>query len=190
MTDISPPWGSHRRGATRRLGVGPRYLLVGALLAGSLNAVGGLHWLSAGLLLFAALFMLAMAVPALKRLLGRSSSRAGGESGWSRRVGAVARPLFAAPAGARGYLLGLVLGFIPCGLLYGALAAAAATGDVLRGIAGMLAFSVGTLPSLLAVGLLGHLAGQHWRSGLLRWSPVLMVINAGVLTLLAWRQVT
>ncbi|HVI53239.1 MAG TPA: sulfite exporter TauE/SafE family protein [Candidatus Sulfotelmatobacter sp.] len=159
---------------------------VGALIAGSLNDLSGLHWLSAGLLVFAALFMLAMAVPALKRLISGSS---GQESWWSRKIGGVARPLFATPTGWKGYLLGILLGFIPCGLLYGAVAAASATGNLLAGLFGMLTFAIGTAPTLVAVGLVGHMAGQHWREGLLRWAPLLLVLNAGVLTMLAWRHV-
>lgn len=159
---------------------------VGALITGSLNSLSGLHWLSAGLLLFAALFMLSMAVPALKRLI---SGGAATESWWSRKVGGIARPLFATPTGWRGYLLGLLLGFIPCGLLYGAVAAASATGDPLAGLFGMTAFAAGTAPTLIAVGLVGHMAGQHWREGLLRWAPLLLILNAGVLTMLAWRHI-
>lgn len=159
---------------------------ISALFAGSLIEGQGLHWLSAALLLFAALFMLAMAVPALKRLAGQTS---GGEGWWSRLLGAVARPLFARPTGWRGYLLGVLLGFIPCGLVYGAAAAAAATGSAVIGALAMLAFTTGTLPSLLAVGLVGHLAGQRWRAGILRYAPLLLLLNAGVLTMLAWRHI-
>jgi len=159
---------------------------VGAMIAGSLDGLAGLHWLSASLLMFAALFMLAMAVPALKRLISGSS---GQENWWSRKVGGFARPLFATPTGWRGYLLGVLLGFIPCGLLYGAIAAASATGNLLAGVLGMTAFAIGTAPSLIMVGLVGHMAGQRWREGLLRWAPLLLVLNAGVLTLLAWRHV-
>jgi uncharacterized protein len=155
-----------------------------ALVAGSLVRTPGLHWLSAALLLFAALFMLGMAVPAIKRLLaGRD-----GEGRWGRAIGGLARPLFVQPVGWRGYLLGLLLGFIPCGLVYGALAAAATSGHWLGGAAGMLAFALGTLPTLLAVGLVGHLAGQRWRAHILRYAPLLLLVNAGLLTFLAWRH--
>ncbi len=157
-----------------------------AAVAGSLVQRQGLHWLSAGLLLFAALFMLAMAVPAVKRLAG---SPASGEGWWSRLVTRLAGPLFACPTGWRGYLLGMLLGFIPCGMIYGAIAAAAASGSALSGAAGMLAFAVGTLPGLMAVGLVGHLAGQRWRLQLLRFAPLLLLINAGALALLAWRHI-
>lgn len=59
-------------------------------------------------------------------------------------MGNHARPLFAAPFGWRGYLLGVMLGFIPCGLVYGALVLAAATGAALNGGAVMLVFGLGT----------------------------------------------
>lgn len=159
---------------------------LGAALAGSITSAGGLHWLSAALLLAAALFMAGLAVPALKRLL---TPGGGDTTGWNRALERLARPLFGRPTGWRGFALGLLLGFIPCGLLYGALAAAAASGSVLTGVAGMLAFAAGTWPSLFTVGLLGHLAGNRWRAPILRYAPLLLMVNAGMLTWLAWRHV-
>lgn len=98
------------------------------------------------------------------------------------------RSLVAAPTGGRGYVLGLMLGFLPCGLVYGALAAAAATGDAVAAAMGMAAFGLGTVPALVGVGLLGHLAGMRWRSLVVeRVAPLLLVANALVLTGLALR---
>jgi len=51
------------------------------------------------------------------------------------------------------FLAGLLWGLLPCGLVYGALAAAAFAGSAGAGAAAMLAFGVGTLPLLLAAGL-------------------------------------
>ncbi len=47
---------------------------------------------------------------------------------------------------------GLVMGLLPCGLVYGVLIAAAAGGSWLQGGGMMLAFGLGTLPALLAFG--------------------------------------
>ena len=55
------------------------------------------------------------------------------------------------PLGAVG--AGLAWGWIPCGLVYSAVALALVSGDALRGALVMLAFGVGTLPTLLATGL-------------------------------------
>ncbi len=129
--------------------------------------------------------MLGYAVPGLKRGLAGS----GGEDWWSRSVGVVAGPLFASPMGWRGWLLGIALGFIPCGLLYAAIAAAASQGEPLTAAFAMLAFWAGTVPSLFGVGLVGHVAGRRWRGPILRYAPLLLVLNAGVLTWMAWRLV-
>lgn len=50
------------------------------------------------------------------------------------------------------YLPGLAWGFIPCGLVYGALAAAAFAGSAPGGAAAMLAYGLGTLPWLAGTG--------------------------------------
>jgi sulfite exporter TauE/SafE len=47
---------------------------------------------------------------------------------------------------------GLVMGLLPCGLVYGVLIAAATGGSWLQGGGMMLAFGLGTLPALLAFG--------------------------------------
>jgi sulfite exporter TauE/SafE len=101
----------------------------------------------------------------------------------------LAAPLFAAPTGLRGYALGLLLGFLPCGLLYGALAAAAASRDPLVGAAAMGAFAAGTAPALIAVAWLGAVAATRWRGTIARAAPAVMAVNAAVLVVLAWRGV-
>lgn len=54
--------------------------------------------------------------------------------------------------GGNAYVPGLAWGFIPCGLVYGALAAAAFAGSAAGGAAAMLAYGLGTLPWLMATG--------------------------------------
>lgn len=153
-----------------------------ALAAGSLGDLSGLRWLSAGLLILAALLFVGYAVPKLKVALpgGRKA-----ESWWSAKVGRLAKPLFATPTGLRGYALGLMLGFIPCGLLYASLAAAASSGDPVAGAFGMIAFGLATTPALFAVGIAGHLAGRRWGGIVSKVAPALLVLNAGVLTYMA-----
>ena len=60
----------------------------------------------------------------------------------------------AARASAKGnpYFAGLLWGWLPCGLVYAALAVAVTSGSSLKGAAAMLAFGLGTLPWLLAAG--------------------------------------
>jgi len=47
---------------------------------------------------------------------------------------------------------GLLMGFLPCGLVYGVLISAATSGSALKGGGMMLAFGCGTLPALLVYG--------------------------------------
>jgi sulfite exporter TauE/SafE len=50
------------------------------------------------------------------------------------------------------FIAGLVMGLLPCGLVYGILLSSAASGSWVKGGVMMLAFGAGTLPALLAYG--------------------------------------
>lgn len=170
------------------------YAGLGGLMAGlsGLIVMGtGFRWVLALVLGIAALMFLGQAlkgiarwVPALGRLPG-----AGGFPLAARIGGALSRPLkplLAAPGGVNGYLLGLVLGFLPCGFLYAALASAVGTGSAAGGVLVMGAFALGTVPSLIAVGVLGSVAGAAWTRAMQALAPALMLFNAGVVGLMAW----
>jgi sulfite exporter TauE/SafE len=79
--------------------------------------------------------------------------------------------------------IGLLNGLLPCGLVYVACAAAAATGDVLSGMRYMIAFGLGTLPLLLAISLLGTKLQFALRFKVQRLIPVSLAI-VGMLLLL------
>jgi sulfite exporter TauE/SafE len=66
---------------------------------------------------------------------------------------------------------------------------AAASGNPVSGALGMGAFALGTVPSLLTVGLAGHVAGRTFRGVVQRVAPVIMAVNAGVLGYMAWRMI-
>jgi sulfite exporter TauE/SafE len=89
-----------------------------------------------------------------------------------------------------GLLLGRVLGFLPCGFLYGALAVAAASGSALRGALAMLAFGLGTVPSLVVVGVAGQAFGRAWQRSVAAVGPIVLVLNAVVLAALALVRLT
>ena len=156
-----------------------------AFLSGGIVLFGGLKYLASALLVLAALFFLGYAARSLKIPLPSF-----GNMGPARQFGfltRLTRSLLDRPAGWRGYGLGLALGFLPCGLLYGALAAAASTADPLAGIFGMAAFALGTVPTLLGVGLIGHVAAARWSALMVSVAPVLLLINGGFLLMMAWR---
>lgn len=88
------------------------------------------------------------------------------------------RPLFQSPSGWGGYRLGLVLGLLPCGLVYAALLAVAAQGNPVRAAAGMVAFALGTFPALAALGLFGEVAFRGFRKLSSHLTPPLMALNS------------
>ena len=72
--------------------------------------------------------------------------------------------LFGSKAVSAKFAAGMLWGFLPCGLVYAALAAAALAGSSARGAATMLAFGLGTLPTLLLVGVAAARL-RAWSSG-------------------------
>jgi hypothetical protein len=80
-------------------------------------------------------------------------------------------------------LLGMTWGLMPCGFLYAAQIKAAETGNWWMGAATMLAFGLGTLPTMLGVGVSTSLISKDRRSQLFRLGGW-VTLTIGVLTLL------
>ena len=70
-----------------------------------------------------------------------------------QRIQPLTRPLLPVTTPARALLLGTLWGWLPCGLVYSVLVTALASGHAQSGALIMLAFGLGTLPNLLAIGL-------------------------------------
>jgi uncharacterized protein len=151
------------------------YAALGAV-AGATTALfastSAFGWLSGGLLVVAACLMI---VQALGLALGGGSPLTG-------VLARLAAPLSAARGPAARYGLGVVLGFLPCGLLYGALAAAGGTGSAIDGAIAMAAFALGTMPALVATGWGGILVGRRLRERG-RWVASPLLIGNAVLML-------
>lgn len=94
-------------------------------------------------------------------------------------------PLFHNPTGYKGWLLGIVLGFLPCGMVYAALALAASTKGFLYGAGIMAVFGLATIPALLFVGLLGSLATNSFKQGLSFLARGATLLSGGWLVLIA-----
>lgn len=97
-----------------------------------------------------------------------------------RHVQPLGRRFLPARTVAQAFPLGLVWGWLPCGLVYSALATALSAGSSGRGALMMLAFGLGTLPNLLLAGMvLGRL--QDWvRRPLVRRASGLLVLGFGL----------
>jgi sulfite exporter TauE/SafE len=166
------------------------YTALGAIAGGFGGAILGLatvHWLAAVLLGGAALLFFGKALGSsiATRLL--PSMALAGPAG---AIAAAAAPLLRASShrGWRSLLLGMVLGFLPCGMLYAALAAAAATGGPVSGALAMAGFAFGTMPALAIVGALGTVSAARWRHAAAIAVRPIYLFNGATLALLAWHS--
>lgn len=188
--DATPPsgYGEWRRlsGAALapyHLGRATTYTLLGGIAGGAtalFAATTGFAWLSSLFLAIAALLLIAQAAGLA---IGSRTTP------WSSTLSRLAAPLSRSRHPAGRYGLGVLLGFLPCGLLYGALAAAAGSSSAIDGALCMLAFALGTIPALVAVGWGGLLLRRRLRdTG--RWiaAPVLLA-NAALMLALASQRV-
>jgi sulfite exporter TauE/SafE len=72
-----------------------------------------------------------------------------------RRIAPIARAALPASPSARAIALGLLWGWLPCGLVYSVLVAAALAGSASGGSATMIAFGLGTMPAMLGLSCAG-----------------------------------
>lgn len=104
------------------------------------------------------------------------------------------RPLgsrIASPTVGSKFVLGLMLGFLPCGLIYAALLKAMAAGAPLAGSLTMLAFGLGTVGALFALGVLSSAFSLKLaRLNASGWGSRLTAVSVALLgAVLVWRGV-
>ena len=161
------------------------YAGLGVAAAAIGTVAAGLPWFSAlaSVLLFLAALL--FAGQALKRLVPR--------------LGAIAPVPWFAPIARRAarldrthwsgsFMLGLLLGFLPCGLLYAALMASAASAAPALGAIAMIGFGLGTVPALVLVGVAGQVAGRRFGATTAIVGPAVMMINAITLAAIGWHR--
>ena len=78
------------------------------------------------------------------------------------------------------FTVGVIWGWIPCGLVYSMLVTAISTGGALQGAGLMLAFALGTMPNLLLIGMLAGAAARLAHSHAARRIAGGMVVLFGI----------
>ncbi len=96
----------------------------------------------------------------------------------ARRLGPLDRPWNAVA-------LGALWGWLPCGLVYAALAGAVSAGGVIEGARWMACFGLGTLPVMLGGGALANALTSLVARGRARWAAGALVIGFGLWTIVA-----
>ena len=101
---------------------------------------------------------------------------------WSR-IAPVAQRLVPVTNVPRAFGLGLVWGWLPCGLVYSVLLIAATSTQPIQGAFVMIAFGLGTLPAMLLTGLGAANVSAFMRRRETRLGMGLLIISLGVLTI-------
>jgi hypothetical protein len=84
------------------------------------------------------------------------------------------------------YLFGMVWGWLPCGLVYSALALAATAGDISQSALTMLFFGLGTLPAVMGVGIMTGILTRLSRMQRFKQAIGLFMIALALLAALPW----
>ena len=102
-----------------------------------------------------------------------------------QRIEPLGRKLLPVDHPLKALAFGLVWGWLPCGMVYAMLAWALASGSAGQGASLMLAFGLGTLPMLLAIGITAEWLKDFVRHPRVRQGAGLIVLLFGLYTVLA-----
>lgn len=156
------------------------YVIAG-LLAGLLGqAAGNLLALQNVLYLCASLMLIAMGIYLLGFTQFLSPLERGGQALW-QRIQPLTKRFLPVRGIAQALPLGLLWGWLPCGLVYSALTTSLASGSAGQGALLMLAFGLGTLPNLLLAGLLLARFRRFAQARAVRVVSGLLVLGYGII---------
>jgi sulfite exporter TauE/SafE len=161
------------------------YTVAGALFGG----VGwlaahwsGLHQVQIVLQAVAALFMIALGLYLAGWWQGLARVEHAGGRLWAH-LEPLGRRFLPVRSPAQAFLLGMIWGWLPCGLVYSVLVWSISTADPVYGAALLLSFGLGTLPNLLAMGLLAERLSARVRDSRVRRAAGLLVMGFGLYAL-------
>lgn len=158
------------------------YMMIGGLAATSIGAAALLSPLGPAMRVAAALMTIVIGLAIADWWRGIAVLERLGQSLW-RFIQPLSQRMMAGDSLWHVLGLGLVWGWLPCGLVYTALSYAITSADIIAGGLIMLAFGVGTLPSMLALGSVSQTVLQQFRTPLARRLMGLSIILLGLFML-------
>lgn len=175
------PNGAFTRLFAYNLGRISSYMLAGFLL-GLVGA--GIYQTGAATLLrsLAGLLLISMGLYVGQWWLGVTKLESLGSHLW-RLISPLLKPLLPADNPIKALLLGIGWGWLPCGLVYSTLIWSAAAGSATDSALLMLGFGLGTLPGMLATGLLARELQALTRKAGVRSAAGVLLILMGLWTL-------
>ena len=102
---------------------------------------------------------------------------------WVSKLISTLRKLFSKRSYISLWVIGLMNGLLPCGLVYMALAGAIVSGNSANGAIYMLVFGLGTIPIMLSISLLGNIVSIQFRNKVRKIIPIVIII-IGILFIL------
>ncbi len=150
--------------------------------AASVAGAAGLPALQSGAYAVANLMLVALGLYLMDAWRGLALLEQGGQALW-RHVSPLLRQIGPASTPGRMFAAGAVWGWLPCGMVYSVLATAMLSGSALGGASVMLAFGLGTLPMLAAIGMAGLKLRALFQSHGVRLACGLVVLGFGLLGL-------
>lgn len=166
--------------------------IISYALAGAV--AGGLGVLLAGvlpmqqaqnvLIVFAAVFMILMGLYIAGWWNGLTLLEKAGGGLW-RLVEPLGRRMMPVTSPLQAFVLGLVWGWLPCGLVYSVLVWAVSAGGAVEGAMLMAAFGLGTLPNLLLMGAAAGWLGMYMKKPTVRYTAGGLIIAYGLYMLVS-----
>lgn len=162
------------------------YAIAGALAGGIAEGARTLTFMSSiqtGGYWLANFMLLALGLYLMDAWRGLTRLEAAGQILW-RHVQPLVKHLLPMDSPVKALALGGLWGWVPCGMVYSVLLTAMLTGSVWSGAAVMLVFGLGTLPTLLSMGMLGTRLKKWTQQRRVRIASGLIVFAFGLLGLI------
>jgi sulfite exporter TauE/SafE len=162
------------------------YVLAGAMVGGIVGGArtfAGLSIIQLGGAWLANLMLVALGLYLMDAWRGLAYLEAAGQTLW-RRIQPLTKYILPLDSPLKLLLMGGLWGWLPCGMVYSVLLTAMLSGSALSGAVVMLAFGLGTLPTLLAIGLLGTQLRNWMQRRSVRLISGLIVIGFGLMGLM------
>jgi len=141
--------------------------------------LSGMQEVRIGLQLMAAIIMIALGLYLGGWWFGLLKVEQMGSGLW-KRIEPIGRKLIPVQTMSGALSLGLVWGWLPCGLIYSVLIWALAVADPVEGALLMLSFGLGTLPNLLLMGVFAAQLGRYLQKAWLRKMAGMLVVVFGL----------
>lgn len=161
------------------------YTFMGAIVGGlgmMVADVAGLQQVRVVLQYLAIAVMVALGLYLAGWWYGLSRLEQAGSHIW-KRIEPLGRKLIPVKTPTTALMLGLIWGWLPCGLVYSVLLWALTAGDPVNGALYMLAFGLGTLPNLLLMGGFATQLSRYSQNPLVRRTAGLLIIGLALFQL-------